>query len=127
MHLNTLREIQKQLSQQTAPIKYVHVYSHTNENNQEGETLSSNLKKKEKMIEKYGEENTNRYVVGNMAADKLADKGILEPEIFTLPFNKFQNNFLLQDTRKKASKKNLVPKTVINTRIRLEIKKKLKN
>ena len=40
---------------------------------QDIEKINKNLKKKEKMY-KYGEERTERYVYGNMKADKLANK-----------------------------------------------------
>jgi hypothetical protein len=122
LHLDTLNQIKEVLEQRTAPIIYKHIYSHTNENHQDADTLDSNLKKKEKMISIYGEERTDRYIQGNMGADKLADKAMLKPDIHTIPFNKYQNEFLIQSTRKKVSKKNSF-KGVINTRVRKELKK----
>jgi len=40
------------------------------------EKQTENLNKKEKMYLIYGEERTERYVSGNMAADKLADEAM---------------------------------------------------
>ena len=106
-------------------IVFKHIYSHTNENHQDEDTLSSNLKKKEKMILKYGSERTDRYTQGNMGADILADRAMFKPEIYSIPFNPYQNEFLLQSTRKKVSKKSSF-KGIINTRVRKEIKKKIR-
>ena len=74
LHLDTIKQIKNAIQLRIAPIKFNHVYSHTNENNDQQEKLAINMKKKEKMIEKYGEKRTDRYVLGNSEADKLADK-----------------------------------------------------
>ena len=66
-----------------------------------------NLNKKEKMYKKYGEERTERYVEGNMGADKLADKGIEKQDIPEHKFNKYQNEYFIQNTRKNKTKKNM--------------------
>jgi len=120
LHLDTLKQIQEQIQQRTAPIQYKHCYSHTNEGNQDGETLDANLAKKAKMNSTYGEERAERYVEGNQAADKQADKAMTNEDIPSSLFNKYQNKYLLQSTRKKASKKHPF-KGVINTTIRKEI------
>ena len=121
LHMDTLNQIQERLKQRTASIKFMHAYSHTNEGNHDADTLDKNLKKKGKMYTKYGELRTERYVAGNMAADKLADKGVEKEDVFSSPFNKHQNEYLVQSTRKKATKKNTF-KGVINTRVRKTIK-----
>ena len=125
LHLDTLNQIQEILKQRTANIQFKHVYSHTNENMEDLEKQDSNLKKKEKMYNKYGEKRAERYVYGNMKADKITDKAM---EIKDLPkaiFNPYQNEFILQNMRKKKTKKNLDKSDVMNTRIRKTIKKQL--
>jgi hypothetical protein len=71
------------------------------------------------------EERTERYVEGNMAADDKLAEAMLKSNIYTPLFNKYQNEFLIQSTRKNATKKNSF-KGVINTRVRKEIKKTIR-
>ena len=119
--MDTLNQIQEILQQRTAPIQFKHIYSHTNENMDDEEKQEKNLKKKEKMYNKYGEERTERYVLGNMRADKLTDKSIELKDHIRYDFNPYQNEYVLQSTRKKKTKKNLDKPDVINTRIRKTI------
>ena len=70
LHLDTLNQIQEILQQRTASMQFKHIYSHTNKNMDDEEKQEKNLKKKEN---KYGEERAERYVLGNMKADKLTD------------------------------------------------------
>ena len=125
LHLDTLKRIQEELLKRTATVQFKHCYSHTNEKNHDEETLDSNLTKKTTMNATYGIDRTERYVEGNQAADKLADRSMEKETIHTPLFNRYQNRYLLQSTRKKTSKKNSF-KGVINTRIRMEVKKTIR-
>ena len=70
------------------------------------------------MYQKYGEERTERYVAGNMGADKRVEKQDL-PEH---KFNKYQNEYIIQNNREKKTKKNMHKPDIINTRGRKTIK-----
>jgi hypothetical protein len=48
------------------------------------------------MINKYGEEKTNRYIALNQLTDKLADRVKDETETYISLYNKYQNEFLLR-------------------------------
>ena len=93
--MDTLNQIQEILQQRTAPIQFKHIYSHTNENMDDEEKQEKNLKKKEKMYNKYGEERTERYVLGNLRADKLTDKSIELKDHIRYDFNPYQNEYVL--------------------------------
>jgi hypothetical protein len=61
-HINTLTQIIEQIEKRTVKILFNHCYSHTTENNKSQENNLNNVKKIEKMINKYREEKTNRYI-----------------------------------------------------------------
>ena len=90
---------------------------------QDPNKLDENLKKKEKMYQRYGQERTERYVEGNMYADKLADKAMERKDLPKYTFNAYQNEYILQSSRKKMTKKSIDKPEVINTRIRKLIKR----
>ena len=72
---------------------------------------------------KNGEERIERYVEGNMKADKLADKAMERQDLPKSIFNKYQNEYIKQSTRKKVTKKSIDKPEIINTRVRKTIKK----
>ena len=72
---------------------------------QDIDKMDANLKKKEKMNKKYGEEKTERYVEGNMKADKLADKAMERQDLPKSIFNKYQNEYKYKVQGKKSQKR----------------------
>ena len=58
-----------------------------------------------------------------MRADKLTDKSIELKDYIRYDVNPYQNEYVLQNTRKKKTKKNLDKPDVANTRIRKTIKR----
>ena len=67
-----------------------------------------------------------RYIEDNNQANKLAVKEYLNPDIFTLKFNKYQNKFLLHSTRQKKLKDSNYDQT-INSRIRHTLKETIRD
>ena len=99
LFLDTVLKIKEILKQRTAKTLFTHCYSHVKDHENDHEKVRANEEKLNKLITKFGEEKAIRYIEGNDQADKLADKGYLNPNIFTPKFNKYQNKFLLHCTR----------------------------
>ena len=57
----------------TAPIQYKHVYSHLLDYTDNPAQQDVLMDKEEKMLIKYGEERTRRYINGNKQVDEIAD------------------------------------------------------
>eukprot|EP00026_Physarum_polycephalum_P003190 Phypoly_transcript_03200.p1 GENE.Phypoly_transcript_03200~~Phypoly_transcript_03200.p1 ORF type:complete len:396 (+),score=55.22 Phypoly_transcript_03200:875-2062(+) len=106
LHLDTLLQIEEIIKMRTAPIKFIHCYSHTKEMDElDIQKNINNEKKIEKMIAKYGEEDTQRYIEGNKEANKLADEAFKQPNIKVPTINKYQNRYVLKSTKKNNTKK----------------------
>jgi hypothetical protein len=125
LHLDTIIQIEQILKKRTGTIKFSHCYSHLLDPPKNNEELKEKEKKTIKLFNKYGEQTAYKYMHGNKQADILADKAI-ELEETRVPYiNKYHNKYILRSTRMKKSK-NGDPSEVINTRIRSNIKDKIR-
>jgi hypothetical protein len=123
-YLDVIKRIQDIIKNRTAPITWLHVNSHLNDNNinDNPENLQKKLKKREKMYKLYGETKAEHLIEGNSQADKLANKALELSDLKRPEFTKEHNLFVLKSIRKKSSHISDF-KGFHNSRIRKNLKK----